>query len=243
MDSKEFIVEVYLEIANNISKIDDILDKVFDPINDYMDTLGDLATPIKTMHKVVNYGKRLKVKNFAKEYAKKINNGQQLNYEQVEKLEKYMSKESNREFMAQIIDSAINSKSNKCSAILGYYSGKILADLITINYEDMTIVNALREMNDLDLTYFKYLYPIFNQVITELNKEIRFFSIRIEDYEKLPNYIGTIFNKFKSLQIISEDIAGGLRLRDDKPSISGCLTDISDYLYRIIIESKVQIDI
>lgn len=237
------IKEFLMECIENIDKIDDIVDKAIEPATDYIDTISELIKPINTMRKVFTLAKRNRIKKFAIEYAKKVNENEFIDGIAKRKFEVYMTKEVNKEFFGEIIDSAINSNSYKCSAILGYYAGKFLNELITVEYKDMIIVNALRCMNDYDLKFFYdlYQYIINDNLCEDMIGELRIFLLKKEDELKLGFNTLIIGQKLKSLQIISSD---------ENEIMPGCnaifvgvITEVSDYLFNIIKESQVELEI
>lgn len=233
-EESRLIIDIF-KVMSNVEKIDDILDNILEPLNDYTDTLDDLIAPIRQMKKVFNVAKKIKVKNYAKEYAKTVNAGKQLEREQVLKLEEYMKNDKNRGFMAEVIDCAINAKSNKCASVLGYYSGKILSELINLEYKDTISINALREMNDYELASFIKIYKKCSTI--RIEEGSRYFFIDVSEFREESEYINIQFSKLKKLQVFSEDTH--TRLDGGGNFIKGCLNQVSDYLYNIIIDSNI----
>lgn len=87
----------------------------------------------------------------------------QLNKEEINKLQNYIKEPKNLNYIMQTIDSAINGRSIKCAALLGTYTGRILRHEKTLQYTDYIIINALKNMIDEDLINFKILYErLFN---------------------------------------------------------------------------------
>lgn len=236
------VKKFFLVCAENIERIDDVIDNALAPFKDYVDTASELVKPINTIREIVTLVKRNRLKEFASNYAKKINQNVYVNEKERKNIEKYMEKDENRELLGNIIDSALNSNCNKCSAILGYYAGKILNELINIEYKDMIIVNALRSMNDYDLKYFYKLYQyIKDENLCEKSPSgTNIFFLKKEDEFKLKFNVLIIGQKLKSIQVINSD---------ENEVMSGCnaifigvITEISDYLFSIIKESQIYLE-
>lgn len=235
MDNTKSLIQFTKTAIENVDKIDDIIDKSLENLKDYTETAWDIITPVKSFISVFNLAKKIRVKSFIKNYAQKVNEELILDERTIERLEKYMSNPKNTEFVAEIIDSAINSKSSLCSAILGFYAGLLLSKIIEISYKDMIIVNALRHMNDLDVKYFIKLYEFLN---AKANPEDRNFSLSgISELKGFASDVEVCIQKLKGLQIIGyNDLT---YLYNGGAPIKGRLTEITDYLFNIICDSKV----
>ena len=157
MNSGKEIIQFTKGLLENASKIDDIIDNALEPIKDYTDTIGDLVLPIKALVAISNLRKKLTLKSFIKNYANKLSS-YEITKEETTKLEKFFKEKKNIQFVAEIIDNAINAKSLKSSAILGSIAGNIIKDKKEISFELLSIIESLRVMTDIDLVNFILLY-------------------------------------------------------------------------------------
>lgn len=73
----------------------------------------------------------------------------------------------NVQFVAEIIENGILSKSVKCSAILGVIAGDVLKTKKELNDKDLVIISSLKEMTDIDLNNFIELVENIQLVYAE----------------------------------------------------------------------------
>ena len=173
MDTGQEIIKFTKEILSNTAKIDDVIDKALEPIKDYTDTIGDIATPIKSLIAIVNLKKRLTFKSFVANYANQLNKGYIIDEEETKKLQNYFKDKKNIAFISDIIDNAINSKSLKATAILGVIAGKLIKEKNELTYDYLSIIDSLRIMTDFDIENFVVLYdylPIVGTSHEETNE-------------------------------------------------------------------------
>lgn len=157
MDEGKNLINIFKVIKENVDHLDDFLDKALAPFTEYIDTTGDIATPIKGLQKAYSLSRRLKFKGYLRAYSLKVNRGQ-LDDDYYKKLEDYIKIPKNLEIIAQIIDSAIEAKSVKSATVLGWYSGEILNDIRELNSRDLVAIEALKIMYDDDFKLFLKLY-------------------------------------------------------------------------------------
>lgn len=142
----------------SIEDLDDLIDNALEPIKDYTDTLGDIATPIKSLVAISNLKRKLTLKAFLKKYASEFYPDYNMSNEETLKLQKYFKNKKNILLVSEIIDSALNSKSLKSSAILGVIAGKIIKNKNDLDYKYFSIIDSLKMMNDIDIDNFITLY-------------------------------------------------------------------------------------
>lgn len=234
---KEEIIKFTEEVAKNINNIDDWIDEKLFIYKDMSDTLEDIIKPLNTVHTIWTIHKRNKVKMFCKKYANKINSSDIIDEETICKLKTYMEKEKNFEFISNIIDAGVNSKSKLCSGILGFLAGKVLNEYIEFNYVDLTIIEALKIMNDIDIGNFISLYEgvKYNDKINEYGFELIGLTIRKNYYSDF-DYLYLTIEKLKSVQVI---INGSVKMYCGTSPILNCFTECTDNLYNLIKECKL----
>lgn len=158
MDIGKEIIKFTKDALSNISVLDNIIDKAIEPFKDYTDTLGDIASPIKSILTIFNLKKRLTLKIFVVNYAKQLSNNYVIDEKENLKLHNFFKDKKNVIYISEIIDSAINSKSLKATAILGAIAGKLIKEKDNLQYDDLSIIETLRTMTDYDIENFITLY-------------------------------------------------------------------------------------
>lgn len=238
MEAKEIID--FTEIVSRIKEIDNLIDEYLTEYKDYKDTASEIISPIKSVLSIWTLAKRLKFKSFLKHYAKQVDQKAVELDEIISQLKQYLSNAKNVEFIAESIDSAINSKSVLCSGILGYYTGMILLDTKKLEYKDFIVINALKIMVDDDVKNLVKLYIFLNKSeqeyrIYDLINESAFKVLGLDSIE-----IELTIEKLKSVQAIGYAM-GGL---GDFGNAWGAFkfNQNTHYLYKIIQNSKILIE-
>jgi hypothetical protein len=185
MDNGKEIINFTKEILSNASKIDDIIDQTLEPVKDYIDTISDIATPIKSLIAVANLKKRLALKSFVINYANQLYGNYLINEEETLKLQNYFKDKKNITYISEIIDNAINSKSLKATAILGAIAGKLIKEKGTLSYDYLSIIDTLRIMTDFDIENFIVLYEYLPIIGTSHNETEEYRTMDFYDDENL----------------------------------------------------------
>lgn len=172
------LINVSKRIVENVENLDDIIDSYFEPIKDLTDTASDIFAPVKAIHSLYTFNKKIKFKKFLKAYAKSLNENGFSSFDDVEKLKKYLKDEKNFNFLSDTIENAINSKSVFGSVLLGYYAGQILSQCERINYKDLIIIEGLKDLNDIELSCFTRIY---NKA--DLSKMVIFNELNLGTFE------------------------------------------------------------
>lgn len=170
------LIDISKELLLKIEKIDDIIDDYFAQTKDYTDTITDVFTPIKAIHSLYTANKKRRFKSFLKSYANGLNAENFDNNISLERLKKYLKDEKNFNFLTEVIENAINSKSVYGSILLGYYAGQILSNEQIITFKDILIIEALKSLNDFEFSCFARIYNV-----ADLGSE----EINIRNYESL----------------------------------------------------------
>ena len=211
------IVEISRNIINNIENIDELVDSYFDPIKDLTETAGDIFTPIKAIHSLYTLNKKRKFKNILKFYAESLKNCKFNIIDNADRLKNYLKNEKNFNFLNEVIDNAINSKSIYGANLLGYFAGQILSKEMNISYKELIIIDGIKELNDIELSCFVRIYSVadlskivFLEQLTELKAFTFFCELTIERMIQLrlieKNH-HTYSDSDKNSSFISTDIA------------------------------------
>jgi len=213
MKTDSSLTEVKINLINIITRVNEA-NEIIPLIKDGLDIIGTTSTAFELVRNVYLYSKKRQFESYTTglffgthpDGLKSTLNSEDLN--------EYFSNPANLEHMSQIIDASLHSRSVKCSAILGYYTGGLLSRKILLEYKDTIIVNALRIMNDRDLKNFIALYK-FVKSRPDLMKEHDKEQLRTHDIqEDLASLNIPIFDleltieKLKSVQAIGYDIGG-----------------------------------
>ncbi len=206
---KDEIIEFTEAVIDKLNDLDDIIDKSLEPIKDYTDTFGDLIAPIKTFTNIFSLSKKMAFKSFIKNYSKCLTTDYVLDEKEKLKLESYFKKRENVHWVSDIIDSAIQAKSLKSSAILGLVAGRIIKEKTSLNDIDIILVNSLKEMTDIDIENFVELYSqveIHYSGGTSSLKTIYDFEIRTKEFYDLNNWNGKTKIERSSLDLTVEKL-------------------------------------
>ena len=225
----EFSKESYLKVG----EIDDIVDQFSEEIKDFTETASDIFKPIKAFRSIYFTAKKIRFKRFLKSYSKNLHDNYESQGVLADKLKNYLKDETNLNYIYDTIDSALNSKSTVCSGILGYLSSKILSERPIIGYKELIFLNALKNLNDIELQMTIMIFEKTddwskNQTISENEK--------LKPHKSFCEYTT---QRLKALQIVEE-----IRGRPSNPVSLGqafwgtyLLTEISDDFYDLIKES------
>lgn len=243
MDTGKEIIKFTKGLIENIPKIDNIIDNFLEPIKDYTDTLGDIASPLKAIISINNFRKKLNLKSFIKNYAYELTNGYEIGKEETIKLENFFKEKKNIQFVAETIDNAINAKSIKCSAILGSIAGIIIKNKIELNFKYLAVIESLKKMTDIDLENFILLFEYLPSVGTSHDQTDEY---RTRDFYAVENQIQINVERL-SLESTIEKLkrTDGLTYNDggigQAGNAKGCfeVSEITKSLYDIIKATKV----
>jgi hypothetical protein len=192
------LINISKKLIDNIDNIDDLIDSYFEPIKDYTDTAQDIFTPIKAIHSLYTFNKKRKFKNFLKAYAVSLNEYNLNNFDNTEKLKRYLKIERNFNFLNDIIENAINAKSVFGSMILGYYAGQILAQNQNIGFKELIILEGLKELNDFELSCFVRIYNV-----ADLSKTVSITQLK--EIQGLKFFCQLTIEKLIQLRFIDKD--------------------------------------
>ena len=209
--NKDDIIKFIENIPSNVEIIDDFIDNKLSYV-DYSDTIEELVKPLKAIRNIYGFAKKQKFKIFLKSISTQINETNFVDINNVNKLQKYVLNDTNVDFIINTIDNSINSKSIKCSSLLGIYAGNILNKYKNIDYIDLQIIDILKNINDIELNVFKE----FVQKTLNIGEDYYVPSniLNIDNVEET----FLIFNKFKSYQMISRPNHLTVRDIDGQPT-------------------------
>lgn len=238
MDTRNEIIDFTKQVLDNALKIDDVIDNALEPIKDYTDTIGDIITPIKGLIAIINIKKRLTLRAFVINYAKNLYGNYTINDEETLKLQNYLKDKKNLSYISEIIDNAVNSKSLKASALLGAIAGNVIKEKKELTFDNFSIIDTLRILNDYDIENFIILYEYLPKIGTSHDETEEY---RISDFydSENPNIIQ--LNR-DSLELTIEKMkrtngltynAGGI---GQSGNAKGCfeINEVTKELYRII---------
>jgi hypothetical protein len=167
------LFDISKNLIKNINNLDDLVDSYFEPIKDLTDTAEDIFSPIKAIHSLYTLNKKRKFKNFLKSYAINLDPSS-FDLKNTERLKSYLKDEKNFNFLNNVIESAVNSKSIFGSIILGHYAACILTKEKVLTFKELLIVDGLRELNDYELSSFIKIYDV-----ADLSKMVYFEQLKI----------------------------------------------------------------
>ncbi len=234
----------WLEDTNNNINDFKILDTSFE---DWTEILSKSSKVIGGIVKIYNISEKIIFKRFLKGLSSKINNQNIIDYETKQKLDNYLSKNQNIEFIYTTIRKSLTANSLNCTELLAIIVGEILQKQIEMTPENITIIDALHSMNNYDLDNF---YMIYKSILETDNRNIRLDNL----YSKVDkNAIQISINKLINLQLFIQDTITthqGMRwgeefsdplntiMNDNEKFLS--LYSVSDKLFNLIEQSKGQ---
>ena len=249
-------MDKYLEtIKENINNIVNCLEKSNNNINnfeildlkieDWSEIFSKGSKVFGTLARIYTTTEGVFFKTFLKGIATQINNDNPLSTENKQKLNDYLSKSRNVEFVYTTIRKSLTANSLKCTELLAIIVGEILRKQLTMTPENITIIDALHSMNNYDIENF---YMIYTTMLKENLKEIRLDKL----YEILPkNSYQISIRKLVNLQILSQDtitIHQGFRFGGDEPDpLNTIINDdekfiiiyeISEKLFNLLDQTK-----
>ena len=210
------------------------------PLKENLTNLVDWLEYVNT-----NISEKIIFKRFLKGLSSKINNQNIIDYKSKQKLDDYLSKQQNIEFVYNTIRKSLTANSLKCTELLAIIVGEILQKQLEMTQENITIIDALHSLNDYDLNNFYKIYKTM--------AENNFRRIRLDKlYEMISkDSIQISIYKLVNLQMFLQDsitIHQGFRfggdeddplntiMNDDEKFLS--LYNISDKLFELLDKSK-----
>lgn len=158
-----------------------------------------------------------------------------LSSDDVNALMKKMSDSKNYEVMTNILDSVFFSHSKISRTILGIITGKFLHH-DTLDYEDMVIISALKDLFDEDLNQF-WRYCSYKPKSTDDKTSIM-------DHYSVTDRL--IVEKLQNAGVLGRDLAGnrlgGAILRFELTIVSDKLRTYLDTLRPVFIDERGKID-
>ncbi|MBU8589216.1 hypothetical protein KM925_25315 [Priestia megaterium] len=150
-----------LDYASLNSMLDDYINKTdIDMIKEF---ISEVTPYVKPMTLIWDYSQKIRYGAFIKGYEHKKDNPRLLNKFQ-KRMDKLTKNEKFMEFLFQTVSDAINARSSKASFILGMYIAEIIKgekEIEEPSYENLLIINALKSLNDWDITHFNNIYSFF----------------------------------------------------------------------------------
>lgn len=146
-----------------------------------------------------------------------------LTEDDIKQLSAKISNSGNNQFLTNILDSVFFSKCKLCRCILGIIAGKFLTTN-EIDYEDLTITVALKDLFDEDLSEFELLY---NRKPAKTNVDDS--TIFVKSYTDTQRII---IEKLQNSGILGRDLAPNRLMGSGIPPLRYSLTAVSDRLYR-----------
>lgn len=238
------LVDWLEDVNTNINEFE-----IFDTsIEDWTEILSKSSKVIGGITKIYNISEKILFKRFLKGLSSKINNQNIIDYKSKQKLNDYLSKQQNVEFVYNTIRKSLSANSLNCTELLAIIVGEILQKQIEMTQENITIIDALHSLNDYDLSNFYKIYKF----ILETNSR----TIRLDKLYCLVNKstIQISVSKLVNLQLLIQEMLTtnqGIRWNDDSEDATNTpmkdsekflsLYGVSDKLFNLLDKSKGQI--
>lgn len=119
-----------------------------------------------------------------------------------DKLLQLSSKSIYRDFLTSAYESAINAKSLKNTAMLGFFLAKTTLNKIDLNLESFIICNALKELSDLEVEIFQKIYE--HKIVEKEGDYIDINKVKIDELDI--ETLELVIEIFKTVRIVSRGI-------------------------------------
>lgn len=226
---KNEIIEFSKQSIDNIKEIDDLIDNALSDYKDIFETAGDLIKPIKAFISLRRAAQKSQFKSFLRAYAEDLRNeyssGAQL--EKAGRMEAYLSKKGNLNFIIDCIDSAINAKSINCSKALGFLTSLILRKEIDIDFKELIVLNALRNLNDIELKSaisISHKFDKTKEVQSVIDDNIDVYTVQ----------------KLKQLQVLEES-RGGETILFNNSWGEFQISEVTEFFYQVLYDAKIEL--
>lgn len=217
------------------------------PLEDWFDMISKSSKALGGIVKLYNLSEKIIFIKFLKGLSSRINNENIVDSETKHKLNNYLSKEKNIEFVYSSIRKSLTANSLICTELLAIIVGDILQNQIEMNLENITIIDALHSLNDFDLHNFCKIYKTIKESNESKMRLDKLYSIVEKKEIQLSLY------KLINLQLLNQELITtqqGLRwgeplidplnkvMEDNEKFIF--INNISQTLYDLIQISQVQ---
>lgn len=239
----ESFVNLLRDTNTNINQME-LIDT---PLEDWFDMISKSSKVLGGIVKIYNFSEKIIFIKFLKGLSSKINNENAVDPETNQKLNYYLSKEKNIEFVYSSIRKSLTANSLICTELLAIIVGDILQNQIEMNLENITIIDALHSLNDFDLFNFCKIYKTIKESNESKMRLDKLYSIIKKEEIQLSLY------KLINLQLLNQELITtqqGVRwgeplidplnkvMKDNEKFIF--INNISPKLYELIQESHVQ---
>lgn len=167
--------------------------------------------------------------DFLNGFGQKIND-ENIKDNDINKLKKKIRNAESFQYLSTILDGVFFSKSSKSRMILGIICATYMLDS-TLPYEDLIIVNALKDTLDCELESFVKIYE--NAKNNDASKNGGKGAFYFE-YNPTDTSLNTSFFKFKNNNLIGTFENPSMLVGKLPEKIPGVITSISDKLYHYI---------
>lgn len=151
-----------LDITNAGKDVFEKAGDLFEKGHGMVDTISEYLPYVKVVNGLINKRIELKCKQFLQGLAIKLFSSEDLTSDDLQKLNELIMKDKNMDLILNILEEATNTVSYVSSKILGVIAGQVMEGQREFNYNDWTLVNGLKNMNDWDINNFKKFYMHFN---------------------------------------------------------------------------------
>lgn len=246
MNSTEYSPDTKLIIFSNVNSLisrirsSTDLSSVIEHSDEFLSVVGKASTIVGVTREISILYNRLRFEQFLVHLFYKLHEKENLDLDDEKKLNDFLKKDRNLKFVAEAIDACNHTRSIKCSAILGFFVGGIIAGDKKIGYSDYVLINALRGLFDEDLENFRLLYH-YLQTHPDLYKNSNLIitvSKTLESYKDCPTpqfEMEMTVEKMKNNQIIGY-YKGGALIGGGDAWGHFIFNKNSDYFYNILIK-------
>lgn len=147
-----------LELINTPGDVFDNAKDLLENGHELVDTLSEYSPYLKVASKWMNKRRENKCKEFLQGLGMKVLSKEELNSDDLQKLDVLLKKNVNRLLVLDILEEATKTVSDTSSKLLGIIAGQVMEEERQFTYNDWILINGLKNMNDWDLENLKKVY-------------------------------------------------------------------------------------
>ncbi|MCU5695515.1 hypothetical protein OCB06_19150 [Bacillus cereus] len=156
-----------------------------------VDTISEYSPYVRLANNLMNKRREHKCKNFLQGLAMKVFSREDITSGDLQKLNELLEKNANRILILDILEEATKTVSDVSSKILGVIAGQVMEGHRAFGYNDWTLINGLKNMNDWDIENFNKVYSHFETYPedTKISTSGLLQKKSMEEYELMLNAV------------------------------------------------------
>jgi len=178
-----------LELINTPEEVFETAGDLLGKGHEIVDTLSEYSPYVRLANNWMNKRREYKCKQFLQGLAMKVLLREELNSDDLQKLDELLKKNVNMLLIIDILEEATKTVSDISSKLLGIIAGQVIEGQRTFTYDDWILINGLKNMNNWDIENFKKIYSYFEEHPEdgEVSTTCLIQNISMEEYKQIIN--------------------------------------------------------